>query len=92
MSVKYSDLKIEKNSSTKEIEINGQKVFVKNYLEVDKKSSIVSLAVAGAVIEGCVHDILMDAYFHVMLVENYTDIEFEKNGIEDILKTFDELE
>ena len=34
----------------------------------------------------------MDAYFHVMLVENYTDIEFEKNGIEDILQTFDELE
>jgi site-specific DNA-adenine methylase len=41
---------------------------------------------------GYVHDILMDAYFHVLLVENYTDISFDENQPEDILSSFDELE
>jgi hypothetical protein len=92
MSVRYSDLNIEKNSSTKEIEINGQKVLVKKYLGVDKKAAIVNLSIQGATIDGCIHELLMDAYFHAMLVENYTDIEFDPDESGDILLTFDELE
>lgn len=92
MSVEYKDLGLKINEDFTEIEINGKKIQIKKYLNIDKKSSIVNLAATGSVMNGYVHDILMDAYFHVLLVENYTDISFDENSPEDILNTFDELE
>lgn len=92
MSIDYKDLGLKKNEEFNETEIAGKKIQVKQYLDVDKKSSIVNLAVRAAVMDGYVHDILMDAYFHIMIIENYTNISFDKDEIGDVLKNFDELE
>ena len=91
MSVLYADLNLKINDSIKTVEINGKEVEVKQYLPVDIKANIIELATTGSVVNGCVNETLMDAYLHTFIVENYTNIKFTEEQIEDIFKIFDEL-
>lgn len=92
MTVKYSELKLSINNEQSPILINGQEILIKNYLPVDKKAAVVSLSTRGANVNGIIDEILMDAYLHVLIVENYTNIDFSEGELEDILKIFDELQ
>jgi hypothetical protein len=86
----FEDLNLNLEVEPETFIINDQSIFVKKYLPVEQKAAIVSLAVKGSVFEGIVNEILMDAYFHVFLVENYTNIEFSiEFGISDVLKIYD---
>jgi len=91
MSVLYTDLGLKIDSSVKTVEINGKQIEVKQYLPVDVKANIIELATNGSVVNGCVNETLMDAYLHTFIVENYTNIKFNEEQIEDIFKIFDEL-
>jgi hypothetical protein len=89
---KFEDLNLNFEIESETFSINDQTISVKKYLPVEQKSAIISLAVKGAVFEGIVNEILMDAYFHIFLVENYTDIEFSiDSGVSDILKIYDTI-
>lgn len=91
MSILYSDLDLKINDSIKTIEINGKEVEVKQYLPVDIKANIIELATSGSVVNGCINEVLMDAYLHTFIIENYTNIKFSEEQIDDIFKIFDEL-
>lgn len=89
--VAYTDLNLSINPKIKEIEFNGHKIEVKSYVPVETKAGMVNLAVKGSLNEGTVNSILVDAYFHMFIVEFYTNIKFESNDPEDILSSYDEL-
>lgn len=88
---KFKDLNLSVNLKTTELSFAGQKIEVKSYLAAEEKASIISLAVRGALYEGAVNDVLMDAYFHMFIVENYTDINFDDGSVDDILMNYDKI-
>jgi hypothetical protein len=87
----FKDFELEIKIDTVEIEINGQKINVKQYLPVEKKAGIVNLAVSGTIVDGIVNEILMDAFFHVFVIEHYTDIDFSDAEFYDVLQNFDRM-
>lgn len=88
---KFQDLNLSISSEVKEIEFNGVKIEVKQYLPVEVKAGIVSLAIRGALLNGLVDEVLSSAYFHMFLVENYTNINFDEGEVTDILENFDKI-
>jgi len=89
--VSFADLNLSVNSQVKEIDFNGQKIEVKSYLPVTAKAGIINLAVRGSLSEGTVSSVLVDAYFHIFIVEYYTDIQFNTDDAEDILLNYDKI-
>lgn len=89
--VNFVDLNLSVNPQIKEIELGGQKIEVKSYIPVTAKAGIVNLAVRGSLSEGTVNSILVDAYFHMFIVEYYTNIKFESADAEDILLNYDKI-
>jgi hypothetical protein len=88
---KFEELNLSASSEVKEIEFNGIKIEVKQYLPVETKAGIVSLSVRGALVNGTVDEVLSSAYFHMFLVENYTNISFDEGEVSDILENFDKI-
>jgi hypothetical protein len=89
---KFEDLNLDLEPEIETLTVNEQVISVKKYLPVEQKAAIISLCVKGSVFENIVNEVLMDAYFHVFIVENYTDIAFLENlGISDVLKIYDQL-
>ena len=91
MGVKYKDLNLTTNNEVKEISIGEAKIKIKQYLSTDKKAAIVRNAIKGAFYDGYVDEILCEAYLHMMIIENYTDIDFDDEEFGDILEIFDQL-
>lgn len=89
--INYKDLNISLKQDFKIVKVGETDVEVKQYLQVERKASIINLSVMGAIVDGTVDEVLMDAYLHVMLIENYCNIDFSDSGELDILNTFDEL-
>jgi hypothetical protein len=89
--VAFKDLGLSVNEELIEAEINGKKFHIKKYLPIEKKASIINLAVNGSIINGIVNEVFMDAYFHLFLIEHYTDISFEDIEPEEALACFDAL-
>jgi hypothetical protein len=87
----FKDFELQIKIDTVEIEINGQKVNVKQYLPVEKKAGIVNLAVSGTVVDAIVNEIMMDAFLHVFIIEHYTDIDFSDGEFYDVLENFDKM-
>lgn len=87
----FKDFNLSVNAKKTELNFSGQKIQIKSYLGVEEKASIISLAVRGALYEGIVSEVLMDAYFHIFIIENYTDIVFEDSNVEDILINYDKI-
>jgi hypothetical protein len=83
------DLNLKEERDFIEIDFNDQKIKVYQYAPVEAKSAMVGLAVRGSVFDGIVDEIIMDAYFHLFLIENYTDIVFEETDFFEILKNYD---
>lgn len=92
MGVKYKDLGLKVKSDISIVKIGDNEVSVKSFLSTDKKAAIVRNAIKGAFFDGYVDEILCEAYLHMMIIENYTDIDFEEQEFDDILQVFDELD
>jgi hypothetical protein len=91
LGVKYKDLNLATNSEVKTISIGEAQINIKQYLPTDKKAAIVRNAIKGAFYDGYVDEILCEAYLHMMIIENYTDIDFDDEEFGDILDIFDQL-
>jgi hypothetical protein len=87
----FEALNLAVNTATNEITFNNQKIQVKKYLPVETKAGIVNLAVRGSLLKGIVDEVLVDAYFHLFIVENYTDIIFDQSELSDILVNYDKI-
>jgi hypothetical protein len=88
----FSKLGLTKKQDVVEAKIGDNTIEVSQYLDVALKSALINAAVRGAVIKGVVDEILMDAYLHVLIVENYTNISFTPKQKEAVLDTFDILQ
>ena len=87
--VSFSKLKLEKNIAVNTITINEMEIEVKQYIPVALKSMFIESAVRGSLVQGIVDEILMDAYLHVLIFENYTNITLTEKQKESLLDTFD---
>lgn len=87
--VSFSKLKLEKNISVNTITINEIEIEIKQYLPVALKSMFIESAVRGSLVQGIVDEILMDAYLHILIFENYTNITLTEKQKESLLDTFD---
>lgn len=88
---KFEEFNLSPSSEVKEIEFNGVKIEVKQYLPVETKAGIVNLSVRGALVNGTIDEVLSSAYFHMFLIENYTNISFDEGEVSDILENFDKI-
>jgi len=91
--IKFSNLGVKLNETTKEFDFNGLKINIKNYLPWEKKYDLVDATLQAAEENGIYNPIKLEKFFHLFLVYSYTDIDFgeekgtEANLIYDILKS-----
>jgi hypothetical protein len=90
--MKFLDLKLEVKIPEIGFKFGENEIKVKQYLPIEQKASIVNIATRGAVVDGIVSRVLMDAYLHLLIVENYSDLEFSDEDKDDLLGTFDKLQ
>ena len=88
MKIENIDLKI----PTVEILLGTEKVLVKQYLRTYDKSNLL-----GALKEWCFQEELIDqpkidALFNILIVLNYTDIQFDSREVDDLLDFYDYIE
>ena len=80
------------NQEIKEIEFNGQKIEVKEYLPINDKlelmSTVINLSMAGNVFANPVQ---IEVYTVLQIFEYYTNINFTEKQKEDICKLYDLL-
>jgi len=90
--MEFKDLKLELKTTDVKFLFGDKEVLVKQYLPVRDKHAIVIMATTGAQVENVISRVLMDAYLHLLIVENYTNIEFTEDEKENILGVFDLLQ
>lgn len=90
--VSLNKLGLSKNQDFVEFNIGENIIQVLKYLDIAQKSTLVNAAVRGSVINGVVDEILVDAYLHIFILENYTNISLTAKQKESILDTFDIIE
>ena len=91
MSIKYSDLTLKLNDSTKEILFNNLKIKVLKYLPWDKKYDLIMITLQQSQENGIFNQLKLDMFFHLYIVYLYTDIEFTDEQQSDTIKIYDEL-
>ena len=87
----YSDLGINKITTTNSFEWNGKEVKIVDYLSIDDKYDIVMITLQKSLEEGIYNPIKLDIYFHLNLVYAYSNIIFSDEDREDEEKLYDEL-
>lgn len=89
--VSYTNLKLKLNNEVKEIEFNGQKIEVLQYLPIEEKYSLVNITLQKAREGAVFNPIKLDMYFHLNLIYVYTNINFTEKQREDEAKLYDLL-
>jgi len=90
--VTYSSLKLKAKEEIKEIDFNGNKIEVKQYLPVTDKIDLIDITLQKAKEDNLYNPIKVNMYFHLHLVYLYTNITFTDKQKEDEEKLFDVLE
>ena len=87
----YASMKLKVNTETKEIDFNGNKIEVLQYLPIDDKYSLLNITLQKAK-EGAIYNPLKkDMFFHLHLVYMYTNLVFTDKQREDESKIYDTL-
>ena len=88
--VTFSKLGLSKNTEVKEIEWNGQKIEVKQYLPIEDKIDLVGKVLNESVDDnGYYNPIRLNIYTNMEIIMAYTNISFTEKQKEDILKLYD---
>lgn len=90
--VSFASMKLKVNDSVKTIVINEKEVEVKQYLPAEDKNNLLEIAVQSATQGTLLNGFLLDIYFHLYIVMEYTNINFTDNQKSDLLKLYDILE
>lgn len=88
----YAGMKLKVNTQSKEIDFNGNKIEVLQYLPIEDKYDLVMITLQRCYEDGIYNPIKKDIYFHLFLVYMYTDIVFTEKQKENELKIYDTLE
>jgi hypothetical protein len=87
----YASMKLKVNTETKEIDVNGSKIEVLQYLPIDDKYTLLNVTLQKAK-EGAIYNPLKkDMFFHLHLVYMYTNLVFTDKQREDESKLYDTL-
>lgn len=87
----YASMKLKVNTETKEINFNGNKIEVLQYLPIDDKYSLLNITLQKAK-EGAIYNPLKkDMFFHLHLIYMYTNLVFTDKQREDESKIYDTL-
>lgn len=89
--VSYTNLKLKLNNEIKEVEFNGQKIEVLQYLPIEEKYSLVNITLQKAREGAIFNPVKLDMYFHLNLIYVYTNINFTEKQREDEAKLYDLL-
>ena len=88
----YASLKLKTDTSVKEIEFNGSKIEILQYLPIDDKYSLVNITLQKSKDGSIYHPLKKDMYFHLNLVYLYTNLSFTDKQREDESKLYDTLQ
>ena len=88
----YASLKLKTDTSVKEIEFNGSKIEVLQYLPIDGEYSLVNITLQKSKDGSIYHPLKKDMYFHLNLVYLYTNLSFTDKQREDESKLYDTLQ
>ena len=89
--VSYTNLKLKLNNEVKEIEFNGQKIEILQYLPIENKYDLVMITLQKAQENSIFNPLKLDIFFHLNLVYLYTNINFTDKQKEDEFKLYDLL-
>ncbi len=88
--VTFSKLGLSKNTEIKEIEWNGQKIEIKQYLPIEEKIDLIGKVLNESVDDnGYYNPIRLNIYTNMEIIMAYTNISFTEKQKEDILKLYD---
>lgn len=88
--VTFSKLGLSKNTEVKEIEWNGQKIEIKQYLPIEEKIDLIGKILNESVDDnGYYNPIRLNIYTNMEIIMAYTNISFTEKQKEDILKLYD---
>lgn len=88
----YASMKLKVNTQPKEIDFEGNKINILQYLPIENKYDLVMITLQKSLEEGIYNPIKKDMYFHLYMVYMYTDIGFTEKQKEDETKLYDVLE
>ena len=89
--VTYSSLKLKTKEDIKEIDFNGSKIEVKQYLPISDKIDLIDITLQKAKEENLHNPLKVDMFFHLNLVYLYTNIKFTDKQREEEDKLYDTL-
>ena len=90
--ITYSSLKLKMKEDIKEIDFNGNKIEVKQYLSVSDKIDLVDATLQKSKENNLYDPIKVNMYFHLYLIYLYTNITFTEKQREDEEKLYDILD
>lgn len=89
--VKYTNLDLKLNKSTKKITYNGQEIEVLQYLPIEEKESLINITLQESKEGNIYNSVKKDIFFHMNLVFAYTNITFTDKQRQDIGGLYDKL-
>ena len=91
--MKYSELGLQTNLEEKKVKLdNGATIFVKQYLPISDKLSLIEIALQNSLhADGYYDPMVLDFMFNTYVVFCYTDIKFTDEEKSEIGKLYDEL-
>ena len=90
--ITYSSLKLKLKDEIKEIDFNGNKIEVKQYLSINDKIDLVDITLQKAKENRLYDPLKVNMYFHLNLIYLYTNISFTDKQREDEMKLYDILD
>ena len=90
--VTYTSLKLKVKEDVKTFDFNGNTIEVKQYLPIDEKYDLISIALQKAKDENIYNELKLDMYFNLYLVYLYTNLSFTDKQKEDEAKLYDALQ
>ena len=90
--VTYASLKLKTKEDIKTFDFNGNVIEVKQYLPIDEKYDLISIALQKAKEDAIYNELKLDMYFNLYLVYLYTNLTFTDKQKEDEAKLYDALQ
>ena len=90
--VTYTSLKLKPKEEVKTFDFNGVTIEVKQYLPIDEKYDLISIALQKAKEDNIYNELKLDMYFDLYLVYLYTNVTFTDKQKEDEAKLYDALQ
>ena len=89
--ITYSSLKLKQKEDIKEIDFNGNKIEVKQYLSINDAIDLVNITLQNSKEDNLYNPLKVDMYYHLYLIYLMTNITFTDKQKEDEEKLYDVL-